>query len=56
MYGLGSRKCVGVEVQQMRNLGSILKLRFIRLNIRAYLDPEEPTFLGLLVMISLYKS
>ena len=24
--------------------------------LRVYLDPEEPTFLGLLIMISLYKS
>ena len=26
------------------------------LGFRVYLDPKEPTFLGLLIMISLYKS
>ena len=27
-----------------------------RLGFRVYLSPEEPTFLGFLLMISLYKS
>ena len=28
----------------------------VRLGFKAYLNPEEPTFLGFLIMISLYKS
>ena len=26
------------------------------LNLKPYLDPKKPTFLGILIMISLYKS
>ena len=39
--------------------GSLESQRFVGLGFRvyrAYLDPTEPTFLGLLIMISLYKS
>ena len=38
-------------------LGSLMEpLIQSALNPKPYLDPTEPTFLGLLIMISLYKS
>ena len=50
---------VGIKVfQGEREMAAELRLKFSPkgLGFRVYLNPEEPTFLGFLIMISLNKS